>query len=79
MMATQHSPVTLRSQPQDVAAFQQLEVYPWDLDPAFQSGLQAILGSNPPKEQAEHLTLRARCFYFARYANFYASTGGFES
>lgn len=79
MMATQHSRIALRSQPQGVAAFQQLELYPWDLDPAFQSGLQAILGSNPSKEQAEHLTLRARCFYFARYASSYASTGDFES
>ena len=79
MMATQHSHVALTSQPQDVAAFQQLELYPWDSDPAFQSGLQAILGSNPSKEQAEHLTLRARCFYFARYANLYADTDGFES
>lgn len=68
-MATQHSHVALVSQDQDVAAFQQLELYDWDSDPAFQSGLQAILGSNPSKEQAEHLTLRARCFYFARYAN----------
>lgn len=52
---------------QDEASFQQLEDYPWGSDEEFQSGLQAILGSNPSPDQAEHLTLRARCFYFSRY------------
>ena len=79
MMATQHSHTALEPQNQDVAAFQQLEDYPWDSDPVFQSGLQAILGLNPSKEQVEHLTLRARCFYLARYGILYAITGGFES
>ncbi len=49
--------------------FQQLEEYPWTSDPEFQSGLQAILGPNPVPDQAEQLTLRARCFYFSRYIN----------
>ncbi|MCJ1450282.1 hypothetical protein MMC28_000612 [Mycoblastus sanguinarius] len=48
---------------------QQLEHYPWASDPEFQSGLQAILGSNASPEQEEHLTLRARCFYFSRKNN----------
>lgn len=79
IMAIQHSHVALASQHQDVAAFQRLELYDWDSDPAFQSGLQAILGSNPSKETAEHLTLRARCFYYARFANFYPINSGLES
>lgn len=68
-MATQHSDVALIPQEQHVATFQQLEDYAWDSDPEFQGGLQAILGSNSSTEQAEHLTLRARCFYFARKNN----------
>lgn len=54
-------------QGQDEAAFQQLDGYPWDSDSEFQSGLLAILGSDPAPDQAELLTLRARCFYFSRY------------
>lgn len=49
--------------------FQQLDAYDWSTDIEFQSGLRAILGSNPgcqDQDQAEHLTLRARCFYFSR-------------
>ena len=46
--------------------FERVENYPWESDTEFQSGLQAILGSNPSPEQAIHLTLRARCFYFSR-------------
>ena len=72
-MATQHPNVTLGSQTHDVTVFQQLENYAWDADPEFQSGLQAILNSNPSAEQSEHLILRARCFYFARYGMLYAS------
>ena len=73
-MAMQHPNSVLGPQEQDVAVFQQLENYAWDADPEFQSGLQAILGSNPSAEQSEHLSLRARCFYFARYGMLYAST-----
>lgn len=47
--------------------FQQLDTYSWDSDEEFQSGLQAILGPNPTSEQAEPLTLRARCFYYSRH------------
>ena len=48
------------------ALFEQLENYAWDQDAEFQSGLNAILGSATTPEQKEELSLRARCFYFAR-------------
>lgn len=65
--------IALTSEGKDVAIFQQIEDYAWDSDPEFQRGLQAILGSSPSTEQAEHLTLRARCFYFTRYGFLHAS------
>ncbi len=46
--------------------FQQLDTYPWEADLEFQSGLVAILGSDPSSEHADLLTLRAQCFYYAR-------------
>lgn len=46
--------------------FQALESYPWDSDQEYQHGLQAILGSDPDQEQAKHLIMRAKCFYYAR-------------
>ncbi|KAF2243424.1 hypothetical protein BU26DRAFT_523736 [Trematosphaeria pertusa] len=46
--------------------YEALENYNWDDDVEFQSGLSAILGSNSTPEQAAELTLRARCFYYAR-------------
>jgi len=53
--------------PQDnIELFKQLDLYPWDSDKEFQGGLQAILGSNPSPSQSQELTLRARCFYYAR-------------
>lgn len=55
--------------PDDV--YECLERYGWDDDVEFQSGLSAILGSTSSPEQASELTLRARCFYYARSA-----TGG---
>ena len=57
-----------RPQTSNGGVFEQLEAYPWDTDPEFQSGLQAILSQSPSPDQAQQLTLRARCFYFARYA-----------
>lgn len=72
-MVTPQQNDVLLSQEQHVVVFQQLENYAWDSDPEFQSGLQAILGSSPSLEQAEHLTLRARCFYFARYGILHAN------
>ena len=47
--------------------FYQLEEYPWEADEDFQSGLRAIVGPTAPQEQAEYLTLRAKCFYYSRY------------
>ena len=46
--------------------FQQLDEYPWESDAEFQSGLAAIIGPGPSPEQAEQLTLHAKCFYYAR-------------
>jgi hypothetical protein len=46
--------------------FHQLDDYPWNDDQEFQSGLKAILGSTQDQAQLEHLTLRAKCYYYAR-------------
>ena len=46
--------------------YHQLDEYPWDEDQEFQGGLRAILGSVQDPAQVEHLTLRARCYYYAR-------------
>jgi len=67
-MATQQDGGPSVSLGTDEVVFEQLDSYPWHSDPEFQSGLQAILGSDPSPDQAEHLTLRARCFYFSRYS-----------
>jgi hypothetical protein len=50
----------------DSSVYEQLDSYPWDSDQEFQGGLTAILGNDPPAEQASELTLRARCFYYQR-------------
>ena len=54
------------SQPDSI--YTELESYPFSQDPQFQSGLSSILSSHPNAydTQVDHLTLRARCFYFAR-------------
>lgn len=49
------------------AIYSALESYPWTSDQEFQAGLTAILGTNSTPEQTTELTLRARCFYYARY------------
>lgn len=49
--------------------YQQVESYGWAGDQEFQSGLKAILGptnADVDPLQIEDLTLRARCFYYAR-------------
>ena len=46
--------------------FAQLDAYDWDADAEFQNGLRSILASNRAPEQREHLTQRAKCFYYAR-------------
>lgn len=48
--------------------FHQLDNYPWSSDGDFQSGLRSILGSDQSQEQAEYLTLQAKCFYYSRYS-----------
>lgn len=45
--------------------FRRLESYSFSADSEFQSGLSTIL-STTPSQDAEPLTLRARCFYFSR-------------
>jgi len=50
----------------DTFLFHQLDEYPWDSDEEFQGGLRAILGSVQDPAQLEHLTLRAKCYYYAR-------------
>ena len=47
--------------------FRKVDRYPWASDTEFQTGLHAILGSNPSPEERYRLTLRARCFYYSRY------------
>lgn len=46
--------------------YSQLDNYPWDEDQEFQGGLKAILGSSQNQDQLDHLTLRAKCYYYAR-------------
>lgn len=46
--------------------FHQLDDYPWDDDQEFQTGLKSIVGSTQDQTQLEHLTLRAKCYYYAR-------------
>lgn len=53
-------------QEQNATLFAKVDSYPWDSDPEFQGGLLAILGSDPAPQQANELTLRARCFYYER-------------
>lgn len=48
--------------------YTQLDTYPWATDEDFQGGLHAILGSVNEPSQVEHLTLRAKCYYYARKA-----------
>ncbi|KAK8200850.1 hypothetical protein M8818_006167 [Zalaria obscura] len=57
---------TVESNDRSTELFQQLDNYPWDQDQEFQGGLRAILGSASSPEQVEHLTTRAKCYYFAR-------------
>lgn len=46
--------------------YHQLDNYAWDDDQEFQGGLRAILASTQDQAQLEHLTLRAKCYYYAR-------------
>ncbi|TID20105.1 hypothetical protein E6O75_ATG07565 [Venturia nashicola] len=51
------------------SVYEELDQYPWEEDTEFQGGLTAILGIDPPPEQASELTLRAKCFYYQRKFN----------
>lgn len=58
------------SSPSHGSIFQQLESYPFNTEPEFQSGLSTILSSSTSTPQdPELLILRARCFYFSRKHN----------
>ena len=49
------------------ALFQKIDTYPWATEKDFQDGLRHILPAAKDAAHAEHLTLRARCFYYCRY------------
>lgn len=59
--------------------FHQLDSYPWTEDQEFQGGLRAILGSVQDPQQVEHLTLRAKCYYYARKAGTAVDFDGYKS
>jgi hypothetical protein len=59
--------------------FSQLDAYPWDTDEEFQGGLRAILGSVQDPSQVEHLTLRAKCYYYARKAGTTVDFNGYQA
>lgn len=58
--------------------FEQLDAYPWSEDNEFQGGLSAILGSVQNPEQVDHLTLRAKCYYYARKAGTTVDFDGYK-
>ena len=59
--------------------FRQLDSYPWSEDDEFQGGLKAILGSVQDPQQVGHLTLRAKCYYYARKAGTPVDFDGYKS
>jgi hypothetical protein len=59
--------------------YSQLDAYPWAEDEEFQGGLRAILGSVQDPAQVEHLTLRAKCYYYARKAGQPVDFDGYTS
>lgn len=65
-MASLGPPETSASDVTDSTVFERLENHPWDADAEFQHGLQSILSSGSSPEQRKNLTLRAKCFYYAR-------------
>lgn len=58
--------------------FNQLDEYPWASDQEFQGGLRAILGSVQDPSQISHLTLRAKCYYYARKAGTHVDFDGYK-
>jgi hypothetical protein len=63
----------------NTSLFQSLDAYPWDSDPEFQGGLSAILGSVQDPQQIAHLTLRAKCYYYARKAGTSVDFDGYKA
>jgi hypothetical protein len=63
----------------NTALFHQLDSYPWSSDPEFQGGLSAILGSVQDPQQIAHLTLRAKCYYYARKAGTAVDFDGYKA
>lgn len=58
--------------------YHQLDEYPWDTDEEFQGGLRAILGAVSDPVRIEHLTLRAKCYYYARKAGVSVDFDGYK-
>lgn len=58
--------------------YHQLDEYPWDQDEEFQGGLRAILGSVQDPAQVDHLTLRAKCYYYARKSGTQVDFDGYK-
>lgn len=61
-----------------IALYRQLDGYPWEQDEEFQGGLRAILGPVQDPSQIEHLTLRAKCYYYARKAGLPVDFDGYK-
>ncbi|KAI9671150.1 MAG: hypothetical protein M1817_003657 [Caeruleum heppii] len=49
-----------------VDIFRRVEAYSWDEDQEFQAGLRSILSSTSGHHDRQELTMKAKCFYFAR-------------
>lgn len=59
--------------------FHQLDAYPWHEDEEFLGGLRAILGPVQDPQQVQHLTLRAKCYYFSRKAGAPVDFNGYKN
>ncbi|KAF8468294.1 hypothetical protein BDZ91DRAFT_793167 [Kalaharituber pfeilii] len=53
----------------DDVSFEAILSYDWDSDMEFQTGVQQILASASSPEQADELTLQAKCYYYSRKSN----------
>lgn len=77
-MSTGMAAMTNEASNSQATLYEQLDAYPWSDDSDFQSGLSAILGSVQSPEQVEHLTLRAKCYYYARKAGTNVDFDGYK-
>lgn len=60
--------------------YRQLDAYDWAGDQEFQGGLAAILGSSAQDpQQVAHLTLRAKCYYYARKSGIPVDFDGYKN